>query len=392
MTSRLDSPQIVSFILNDDGGAGHVHDYHQAVTRAVAPRGWLHFVHVPRRPAQVRLPENWQADLSPLSPRTEHMPMPARIMQLNALSRSIRQVLCEPSGQPRIAFLESFSASHLIAFVNAFRGMGRHNWHAWLLFRGIQSLRSSWRRQLYALLLHRLAGYTAGRLVTLTDSAALSAELSGIFRRDFHTLPIPHAPAMERSANSETSATRSNAITCWWAGAPRPEKGINEMRHLVGLTDVSAKNLTIIASKSADLCRSLAVGGANLVETDDALARKDYEQLLASVDVVLLPYDPVAYRNRTSGVFIEAINAHRIPITTQGSWMGAELEQNDLGELALSESEWMHESIATRIITLAKDNRFSTRLDALAAKYGSAHSEHAFADAIQSVWDRTIQR
>jgi hypothetical protein len=391
MAQQLDSPHIVSFLLDDDGGAGHVYDYHRAVSQATEQLGWVHSVHLTKRHALDHTPNHWHADLSPLLLRSEEHSNTARIKALDAMSKSIAKVLNEKSEQPRIAFLEAFSASHLIAFTNAFRTIRKGNWHIWLLFRGIQSMNTAWRRILYASLLKSLHASTTGRLTTMTDSELLSSELKNVFQRAFYTLPIPHAPALTDTTSSVRHSIPEAPISCWWAGAPRPEKGIEAMKHIVGLADDSSKKLTVIASKSAGLRKSLTKDGVNLIETDDALPREEYQRIMTSVDFILLPYDPIAYQHRTSGIFIEAINANRIPLTTRGSWMGAELERHELDSLALPISDWLSDTITNRIVTLVGDSNTRKRLETMAKSYATAHSSQSFAAAMKSIWNKQHQ-
>ena len=61
---------------------------------------------------------------------------------------------------------------------------------------------------------------------------------------------------------------------------------------------------------------------------------ESYLRLLRDSDVLLLPYHLEKYRDRTSGVFCEAMTAGKPVITTEGSFPGLEVQREGTGWLA----------------------------------------------------------
>jgi glycosyltransferase involved in cell wall biosynthesis len=59
---------------------------------------------------------------------------------------------------------------------------------------------------------------------------------------------------------------------------------------------------------------------------DGFIPADDYYRLLASADVVLCPYDAKVYRNRTSGVFAEAVAAGKPTIVPADTWLSSAQE------------------------------------------------------------------
>jgi glycosyltransferase involved in cell wall biosynthesis len=59
---------------------------------------------------------------------------------------------------------------------------------------------------------------------------------------------------------------------------------------------------------------------------DGFVPADEYYRLLASADVVLCPYDPRAYRARSSGVFAEAVAAGTPTVVPADTWMASEQE------------------------------------------------------------------
>jgi hypothetical protein len=55
--------------------------------------------------------------------------------------------------------------------------------------------------------------------------------------------------------------------------------------------------------------------------------KSDYFDQFTRASCILLPYDPVQYEHRTSGILIEAIGLGRSVITTKDSWLHAEAER-----------------------------------------------------------------
>lgn len=87
-------------------------------------------------------------------------------------------------------------------------------------------------------------------------------------------------------------------------GGRRDEKGVQE---------AIAAAEEVLASRWGKRCR--------FTIQDGYLSSEAYGALLASADVVLLPYHRDVYEARSSGVFIEAVCAGKIVIVTQDTWM-----------------------------------------------------------------------
>ena len=85
--------------------------------------------------------------------------------------------------------------------------------------------------------------------------------------------------------------------------------------------------------------------GMQAVSLPTHLTRTEYLMQLAISDLVLLPYDALAYKERTSGIFIETIVAGKMPAVTRGTWMAGELARYDLSELIV---DWNAPAVLTR--------------------------------------------
>ena len=58
-----------------------------------------------------------------------------------------------------------------------------------------------------------------------------------------------------------------------------------------------------------------------LVGTDGPLSPEEYFELVSQVDVLLCPFDPTAYRSRSSGTLAEAIAAGVPTVVPQDTWL-----------------------------------------------------------------------
>jgi len=224
-------------------------------------------------------------------------------------------------------------------------------------------------------LVRRLA---RGRMQLVTDSAGICTALHAM-GYESHVLPIPHAgiaiPRPQRVAGVP--------IRVWWAGYPRPEKGLDIVHHIATTAAPEAEHLVLVVPGTAGIA---GVPGGPAVETvDSGMDRTDYEAEMARCDGILLPYDAAAYSQGTSGIFSEAISAGCVPIVTAGTWMADELRCHDLGELVLDRAAWLAPDIAARLAALASASALRPRLDAMRNAYYVSHGIDAFAAALRAV-------
>ena len=78
--------------------------------------------------------------------------------------------------------------------------------------------------------------------------------------------------------------------------------------------------------------RSARAPGISLITKP--LDDESYLRLLKDADVLLLPYHVDRYRDRTSGVFCEAMTSGKPTIVNEGSFLGLEVRRQGIGWLA----------------------------------------------------------
>ncbi|BFM40453.1 hypothetical protein [Synechocystis sp. LKSZ1] len=338
----------VSLIPNLMGGEGHIIPYHQAFSQAVMALGWIHEAWIPQQSPVDNLPQTWRPCLAPVDLEADGnlLSKALRLPQVWQLAHSIAQNLkALPTQEPTVLFLERFIHLQLLALVLALALLSpaqRANLSLWLLYR--RDVHRDQTRGLYKRLNQALCRLLRPQnCIFLTDSESLGQSLQAYFQFPFTVLPIPHTdfPALEL-INLQT-----RPIYCWWPGSPRPEKGWEIIRRLGQTPTPWAADFCLVAAQSTQL--TSVPQGVALELLPDHLSREDYGQWLQRSSIILIPYDLQAYRERTSGIFTEAVIAGRLPLVTEGTWMAQELRRYHLEELIL---QWHDPAQVWQQITL----------------------------------------
>lgn len=161
-----------------------------------------------------------------------------------------------------------------------------------------------------------------------SDSASLARNYEREFGREVAVLPIPHAPHPKtRFAN--------RPITIGYLGTSFHERGYHMLPDLiVGILRKAPDVRLIIQSqplqrrqREYDAFERLCFleeefGFRHIRGTVDGAKLAN---LFNELDMILLPYNPQVYRNRTAGIFSDAVSANVVPMPTKGTWMADQL-------------------------------------------------------------------
>jgi len=237
---------------------------------------------------------------------------------------------------PRIFFLETIPFLDLIALTLASLFLKKQD-QLILLFR------HEMKRKLGYLL---LAILRKKRVVFCSDSQRLAQKIGA------KVLPILHTDRM----NGYVKAPPDSLIL-WWPGPPREEKGMSIIKSLA------------MKLRGAKLYAHLHAEGISYLPE---LKRADYVEQMIRSHIILLPYDPVAYYARTSGILVEAICAGKIPFVLEGSWLANELREHNLEELIIDFTSF------EEIVRLAKDRKVLEKLEKMQSYYREYHSLENF--------------
>jgi hypothetical protein len=163
-------------------------------------------------------------------------------------------------------------------------------------------------------------------------------------------------------------------------GGARSEKGSHLVPSIIGATHklgridfaVQIANEDLSSAALEELCGIEGRPGVQVAHGPLDLAA--YRALLARCDMVLLPYNPAAYRKRASGPFIEACAMGRPVVAPAGSWMGDQVTAGKAAGVVYERGD--PEVIAAAIL------RAAATLSQLTARA----KQHA------SSWERTMTR
>jgi hypothetical protein len=245
-----------------------------------------------------------------------------------------------------IVFVPTLSEAELLGLGRAIascRPDDRIGWH--LLFRrppvparAAYARSADARRAQVRKCLATFAQATAGHRVRFyTDTEALTRQYNDLGVVRFDTLPIPVPSSFGHSRDLE----RALAVpTILFAGDARVEKGFQLLPSLVehlkrespaGLSPrfIIQSNFSVpggepVAARARRQLRSHAKNGVRLI--DEPLQPDAYCAIFHASDISLIPYDPLEYRARSSGVFAESVAAGLVTIVPSGTWMAAQLD------------------------------------------------------------------
>lgn len=168
-----------------------------------------------------------------------------------------------------------------------------------------------------------------------TDSHGLSLEYERISGLEFGVLPIPF-----RSHLLGERSRTDRALRLGYFGDVRDEKGFHWLPDLVeAMMDDYVKTGQVRFSIQASLIhpdheprskqalerlKGYPEDIVRLVGLDGPLSPECYFRLVTEADLLLCPYHPATYRNRTSGTLTEAISSGIPTVVPHGSWLASQ--------------------------------------------------------------------
>ncbi len=232
----------------------------------------------------------------------------------------------------------------------------------------------------------------ANKIIYGAITDALAGELRELLGTPVHVAPMPQHYGDSRPPRRVSSIPRVGIL-----GGLRREKGSHRIPEIIRATRaqvnveflVHLTNNNLTAEEVAHVGRIRQEPGVTVIE--DALPLPEYEAAFDTIDFGLFPYEPVAYRQRTSGVFAEMVVQGRPVVVTPGTWMAAQVES---GRAAGVISEDLQPESIARAIAHCAANRDSLRqaAQALSAEFRRTTSLPAFVDRMEE-WlaERALQ-
>ena len=224
-----------------------------------------------------------------------------------------------------------------------------------------------------------------GFVRVVTDSYRLAMDYADHTWIPIEVVPIPHGPAS--GSPGETSLTvGKRRIRFASLGNARAEKGILEIIQAIEIlnagSDRSDIEFVLQINDPSEDCREAvrrlqtSSHAPNVTLIGAAMDAGSYEALLASVDVVLVPYWREIYWSRTSGIFLEAVTSGKPVIVTSDTWMSDELQRWGAG-IAIPDHDPC--ALADAIERVGRDyGAFSERAVSAARSSREFHSSVSF--------------
>jgi glycosyltransferase involved in cell wall biosynthesis len=224
----------------------------------------------------------------------------------------------------------------------------------------------------------------------VTDSPILQRRYEAILQQPVSLLPVVV------SRHAMDSCKRPGNPPCFAClGSARADKGFPEV--LAAIDSLSASTQPINArfalqSSNPDHRSAVALAGfrsapkkhVSLVE--HPLSEEAYLQLLREADVLLLPYRPETYKERTSGVFCEALSAGKPVIVSEGSFMARQVSRERTGWLVRDRHPDSIASVMRR--ALSELDLVAARCIELVDRYGKMFHPDTVVAKLLSLADR----
>jgi glycosyltransferase involved in cell wall biosynthesis len=171
----------------------------------------------------------------------------------------------------------------------------------------------------------------------VTDSPILQSRYEAILQQPVTLLPVVV------SRHAMASSKRPGNPPCFAClGSAREDKGFPEVLAAIDSLSASTQPINVrfaLQSSNPDHRSAVALEGfrsapkEHVSLVDHPLSEEAYLELLRDADVLLLPYRPETYKERTSGVFCEALSAGKPVIVSDGSLMARQVSRERTGWL-----------------------------------------------------------
>lgn len=178
----------------------------------------------------------------------------------------------------------------------------------------------------------------AGRLHLYSDTRQLASQYNALIGEErVRVLPIPHC--LEELAPRPHEEGAPLRLT--YLGNARSEKGFDLLPDLVkalkpdflstGRVQILAQSNIPVSLEEAAVARAAAelarYPRTQVQLIDRELSLPEFQELIFSADIVLLPYRGDLYRRRSSGILVQALAAGKPVVVPEDSWLSEEAPQ-----------------------------------------------------------------
>ncbi|MCP5469835.1 MAG: hypothetical protein H7A36_04945 [Chlamydiales bacterium] len=342
-------------------GTGHFYHYHKSIQEALSSTLDT-TVYVPLSSYFACTPQNWKKWFNPFFNKQSR----------KKFWKDCVRLFKQPSSGRRIFFIEFFGRRDFYLYALAAALFAKKNDEIWVLYRDDLTIRRKKDLKVirfWSKILQRRCNFKP-----FTDNELLADYYRDWFGKRPTVLPILYA------SYSPVKLIEKEKLICIWLGNPRPDKGATQIARLVEIEDPASSRVELNISGATYL--PPVKNGVNIQLRKVSLTEEEYAQALSCCDVVLLPYDPKLYKMRTSGVFVEAILAGKIPVVREGSWLAHELLRFDLHELIV---DWEAPNFFSHLFELVKAPKMLHKLEVMQKAYLAFHGKDNFAQSLKDL-------
>ncbi len=326
-----------------------------------------------------------------------------RIFINNFFTKSeFRKVMMEQVTQEdteTVFLVDTILNDRIIALAYAFKSIARTNKKCRLVvcFRFSYQSNSSILTGLQQWLHRRFCGILSEKIITgrvcmYTDSSLLQQSYCKNIPYPVQVWPIPlETEYYSLYAKKKTGRTRVSVIG--FIGGSVAYKGLDSfIRILISITDDEPGYLihgitnfeelldfstTFLSMQELEKLRLMQPRIQTLAKLDEQGFRSLYDKM----DMILIPYTSLQFREGTSNIFAEAIAASVIPVVPSGTWMSSELRKENLDML---DTDFTNIPKAVQLVenSIRNYGHLLGQLSGVAANWRKFHSSDSFADLL----------
>jgi len=248
--------------------------------------------------------------------------------------------------------------------------------------------------------LKRLEGELAklGKDVTLcsTPSRALRSKLQSYFAGEVIEIPLPFPDASREhtffARDERPDEREANAV---FLGDGRFEKGLSILLDAVPL-DIRGVAFTIQSSplrgyskRHAQKIRrllALLAEERRIALLGSNLSRDQFQAALLRADFVILPYHPLSYDARVSGILVQSLLVGKPAIVSADTWLAEEVMKYDAGvkfAYFVRSHERCVQALRDAVVQMVHNHsRYKAGAQRAAQIYSKVHNATAFLDAV----------
>jgi glycosyltransferase involved in cell wall biosynthesis len=236
--------------------------------------------------------------------------------------------------------------------------------------------------KLYEAAFKRATPLIGRKLFFTTENKSMANLYRTTFGIEAGILPVPlHAAGLPHDRNSKT-------VRLGFYGYSKSDKGFHLLPEIAAICQAKGLDVEFHIQIQHSQWEQVTVkaeralrGMSNVSLIEGTLSSQDYVAETNKADVVLLPYDPVLFGMRGSGIFTESVTAGRPIIASEGTFAAESINKGDVqGEVfAPYTAQACADAIARLLPRLSE---YIARAAAQAEAFSRSHNGETYVDVL----------